>query len=174
VLATSRGPLRLWAEREVAVPPLGLPRRKPPPTLAQLGQYEAVRLFIERAQAVRADFEVTTGSAPAVAEICHRLDGLPLAIELAAARIRLFPPDAMLRRLQSRLPLLTGGTRDLPLRQQTLQGAIAWSYDLLSPDEQALFRRLSVFAGGATLAAIEAVAVLRGEAARIGMEMATL
>ena len=140
------------------MPPLGLPRRKPPPTLAQLGQYEAVQLFIERAQAVRADFEVTTGSAPAVAEICHRLDGLPLAIELAAARIRLFPPDAMLRRLQSRLPLLTGGARDLPLRQQTLQGAIAWSYDLLSPDEQALFRRLSIFGGGATLEAIEAVA----------------
>ncbi|HEV2072350.1 MAG TPA: tetratricopeptide repeat protein [Thermomicrobiales bacterium] len=157
-LVTSRGPLHLRAEREIAVPPLGLPRRKPLPTLEQLGQYEAVRLFISRAQAVKADFVVTTANAPAVTEICHRLDGLPLAIELAAVRIRLFPPEAMLTRLRNRLPLLTGGARDLPARQQTLRGAIAWSYDLLSPGEQALFRRLSVFAGGFTLEAADAVA----------------
>lgn len=158
VLVTSRVPLRLRAEREIPVPPLELPRRKPPPTSAQMGQYEAVRLFIARAQAVRADFMVTNESAPAVAEICHRLDGLPLAIELAAARIRLLPPAAMLRRLEQRLSLLTGGAHDLPARQQTLRATIGWSYDLLGPEEQALFRRLAVFAGGWTFAAAEAVA----------------
>ncbi len=157
VVATSRVPLRLRAEREVPVPPLDLPRRKPPPTLAQLGQYEAVRLFITRAQAVRRDFAVTNANAPAVAEICHRLDGLPLAIELAAARVRMLPPHAMLSRLEQRLKVVTGGARDLPERQQTLRGAIAWSHELLTPDEQALFRRLSVFAGGFTLEAAEAV-----------------
>jgi len=158
VLATSRGPLRLRAEHEVPVAPLALPRRKPPPTMAQLGQYDAVRLFIERAQAVNPAFAVTNDNAPAVAEICHRLDGLPLAIELAAARIRLLPPAAMLRRLTQRLAFLTGGARDVPVRQQTLREAIAWSYDLLTPDEQALYRRLAVFAGGWTLEAAEAVA----------------
>ncbi len=101
---------------------------------------------------------MTNASAPAVAAICHRLDGLPLALELAAARIRMLPPEAMLRRLDHRLPLLTGGARDLPARQQTLRGAIAWSHELLESDEQALFRRLGVFAGGAMLDAIEAVA----------------
>jgi len=157
-ITTSRAPLRLRIEREYAVPPLGLPRRKPPPTAAQLSQYAAVRLFIERAQAVRSDFVVDAANAPAIAEICHRLDGLPLAIELAAARIRLFPPQAMLSRLEQRLPLLTGGARDLPLRQQTLKATIAWSYDLLSEDERRLYRRLSVFTGGWSLAAAEAVA----------------
>ena len=162
VLVTSRAPLRLRAEREFPVPPLGLPRRKPPPTVAQLGQYDAVRLFVDRAVAVKPDFAVTNATAPAVAELCHRLDGLPLAIELAAARIRLFGPDAMLARLEQRLPLLTGGARDLPTRQQTLRGAIAWSHDLLTPDEQAIFRRVCVFAGGWTLAGAEAVAVADG------------
>ncbi len=158
VLVTSRAPLRLQSEREHPVPPLGLPRRKPPPTLEQLGQYEAVRLFISRAQAVKPDFAITNQSAPAVAELCWRLDGLPLAIELAAARVRVLSPQTMLRRLEQRLPLLTGGARDAPARQQTLRGAIAWSYDLLEPDEQKLFRRLSIFAGGWTLEAAEAVA----------------
>jgi predicted ATPase/class 3 adenylate cyclase len=157
VLATSRMPLRLRAEREYAVPPLGLPRRKPPPTAEQLSQYEAVRLFIERAQAVKADFTIDNASAPAVAEICHRLDGLPLAIELAAARVRMLPPQAMLTRLEQRLPMLTGGARDAPERQRTLRNTIAWSYDLLLPDDQVLFRRLAVFAGGASFEAIEAV-----------------
>ena len=115
------------------VPPLGLPRRKPPPTLEQLSQYEAVRLFIERAQAVKPDFAVDNDNAPAVAEICWRLDGLPLAIELAAARVRMLPPQAMLARLEQRLPFLTGGARDAPERQRTLRNTIAWSYDLLEP-----------------------------------------
>ncbi len=158
VLVTSRSPLRLRGEREHPVPPLGLPRRKPPPTLEQLGQYEAVRLFIARAQEIRPDFAITNESAPAVAELCWRLDGLPLAIELAAARVRMLSPQMMLSRLEQRLPLLTGGARDAPARQQTLRGAIAWSYDLLEPDEQKLYRRLSVFAGGWTLEAAEAVA----------------
>ena len=163
VLATSRMPLRLRAEREYAVPPLGLPRRKPPPTLEQLSQYESVRLFIERAQAVKSDFAVDNETAPAVAEICHRLDGLPLAIELAAARIRMLPPHAMLSRLEQRLPFLTGGARDAPARQRTLHNTIAWSYDLLEPEEQRTFRRLAVFAGGMTLEAAEAVANSDGQ-----------
>jgi len=158
VLVTSRAPLRLRGEQEFPVPPLGVPRRKPPPTAEQISPYEAVRLFIARALEIRPDFTITNENAPAVAEICHRLDGLPLAIELAAARVRLLPPQAMLSRLEQRLSLLTGGARDAPARQQTLRGAIAWSYDLLEPDEQKLFRRLSVFAGGWTLAAAEAVA----------------
>jgi predicted ATPase/class 3 adenylate cyclase len=157
VLVTSRVPLRLRAEREYAVPPLSLPRRKPPPPPEQLSQFEAVRLFIDRAQAVRADFAVDNANAPAVAEICHRLDGLPLAIELAAARVRMLSPQAMLARLEQRLPLLTGGARDAPQRQRTLRDAIAWSHDLLDPVEQTLFRRLAVFAGGAGFEAIEAV-----------------
>jgi len=158
VMTTSRAPLRLRAEHEYTVPTLTLPRRRPPPSLAQMTQFEAVRLFVDRAMAVKADFAITNETAPAVAEICHRLDGLPLAIELAAARVRLFPPQAMLARLEQRLPLLTGGARDLPARQQTLRNAIAWSYDLLSVDEQKLFRRLSVFAGGWTVDAAETVA----------------
>jgi tetratricopeptide (TPR) repeat protein len=123
-----------------------------------MSQFEAVRLFVDRAVAVKPDFAVTNETAPAVAEICHRLDGLPLAIELAAARIRMLPPQTMLARLGQRLPLLTGGARDAPARQQTLRNAIAWSYDLLEQDEQKLYRRLSVFAGGWTLEAAEAVA----------------
>jgi predicted ATPase/class 3 adenylate cyclase len=163
VLATSRLPLHLRAEREYPVPPLALPRRKPPPTLEQLSQYESVRLFIERAQAVNPDFTVNNSNAPAVAEICHRLDGLPLAIELAAARVRMLPPEAMLARLEQRLPFLTRGARDAPARQRTLRDTIAWSYDLLDPSDQTLFRRLSVFAGGCTLDAAEAVANPAGD-----------
>ncbi|MCE3275763.1 MAG: hypothetical protein K0R13_1618 [Propionibacteriaceae bacterium] len=158
VLTTSRMPLRIRAEREYAVPPLGLPRRKPPPAPEQLSQFEAVRLFIERAQAVKADFTIDNETAPAVAEICWRLDGLPLAIELAAARVRMLPPQAMLTRLEHRLPMLTGGARDAPERQRTLRNTIAWSYDLLKPEDQVLFRRLAAFAGGATFEAVEAVA----------------
>ncbi len=158
VLATSRAPLRLRAEREWEVPPLALPwRPPPPPTAEQLSSYAAVRLFVERARAVRPDFEVDNASAPAVAEICWRLDGLPLAIELAAARVRLFPPEALLARLEKRLPFLTGGARDAPARQRTLRDAIAWSHDLLNPEEQAVFRRLAAFAGGFTLESAEAV-----------------
>jgi predicted ATPase/class 3 adenylate cyclase len=157
VLTTSRAALRLYGEHEFPVPPLALPDPAYPPPPERLTQYEAVRLFVERARAVKPDFSVTNENAPAVAEICVRLDGLPLAIELAAARTRLLPPRAMLAKLSSRLKLLTGGARNLPERQRTLRGAIEWSYELLSPEERTLFARLSVFAGGRTLEAIETI-----------------
>jgi predicted ATPase/class 3 adenylate cyclase len=158
-IVTSRARLHLRGEKEFPTPPLALPRRKPPPPLAQLTQYEAVRLFIARATDVKPDFVVTNENAAAVAEICYRLDGLPLAIELAAARARILAPAAMLDRLASTLRLLTGGARDLPARQQTLRGAIEWSYDLLVAEEQRLFRELAMFVGGFTLEAGEAVGV---------------
>jgi predicted ATPase/class 3 adenylate cyclase len=157
VLVTSRAALHLYIEHQFPVPPLGLPDSTKIVSLEGLSQYEAVRLFIERARAVKPDFQVTNENAPAVAEICARLDGLPLAIELAAARISILAPQAMLARLQSRLKLLTGGARDLPVRQQTLRGAFEWSYDLLEPGEQILFRRVAVFAGSFSLEAAEAV-----------------
>jgi predicted ATPase/class 3 adenylate cyclase len=157
VLTTSRTPLSLYGEHEYSVPPLALPDPHQPPSVERLTQYEAVRLFIERAQAAKADFSITNDSAPAVAQICARLDGLPLAIELAAARIKLLTPQAMLARLGNRLKLLTGGARDLPERQRTLRSTIDWSYGLLEEGEKVLFGRLSVFAGGRTLEAIEAV-----------------
>jgi predicted ATPase len=163
VLVTSRISLRVYGEHEYAVPPLSVPDPRRLPDLKTLSQYEAVGLFIQRARAAKADFEVTNDNAPAVAEICARLDGLPLAIELAAARIKLLPPKAMLVRLGSRLKLLTGGARDLPERQRTLRGAIEWSYDLLDESEQVLFRRLAVFAGGRTLEAIEAICDAEGD-----------
>jgi predicted ATPase/class 3 adenylate cyclase/DNA-binding SARP family transcriptional activator/Flp pilus assembly protein TadD len=162
-LATSRALLRLRGEQEYPVPPLPVPDPKRLPPLAALSQYAAVELFIQRAVNARLDFAVTTENAPAVAEICHRLDGLPLALELAAARIRLFPPEALLSRLDRRLPLLTGGARDLPARQRTLRDTIAWSYDLLSEDEKLLFRRLAVFVGGWTIEAAEQVCSEAGE-----------
>ena len=157
ILATSRVPLRLHAEQEYAVPPLGLPHRHSPLPPEQLTQFEVVRLFIDRAQAVRPDFVIDNANVSAVVEICHRLDGLPLAIELAAARIRILSTQELLARLEKRLPLLTGGARDAPQRQRTLRDAIAWSVDLLDADERMLFRHLGVFAGGATLEAVEAV-----------------
>jgi predicted ATPase/class 3 adenylate cyclase len=158
VLATSRTPLHAYGEREYPLAPLPLPDPAHLPSVAELSQYEAVRLFIERAQAVKPDFVVTRANAPAVAEICYRLDGLPLAIELAAALVKMLPPQALLKRLEQRLPLLTGGARTLPARQQTMRNAIAWGHDLLTPDEQLLFRRLAVFPGGCTIEAAEAVA----------------
>jgi predicted ATPase/class 3 adenylate cyclase len=178
LLVTSRVPLHLRGEQEFAVPPLALPpadNRRPTlrhrsgqATDDQYGnvvsdrpsvitQYAAVQLFIQRALDVQPAFAVTNVNAPAVAEICARLDGLPLAIELAAARIKLFAPEALLARLNNRLALLTGGARDLPERQQTLRNAIAWSYDLLDEPTQMLFARLGVFVGGCTLEAAEAV-----------------
>lgn len=157
MLATSREALRLRGERVYPVPPLSLPRPAEYTPLEMLSQYEAVRLFIARAQDVQPDFAVSNDTAPAVAEICARLDGLPLTIELAAARIRTLPPEALLARLGSRLTVLTGGARDLPARQQTLRSTLAWSYDLLTAGEQALFRQLAVFAGGCSLDAVETV-----------------
>jgi non-specific serine/threonine protein kinase len=156
VMVTSRAPLRLLAEHELAVPPMALPDAGGG-ALVRLEQYESVRLFVERARAVKADFALTADNASAVADICRRLDGLPLAIELAAARTRLLDPWAMLARLERRLQLLTNGARDAPARQQTLRNTIAWSYDLLEEREQAVFRRLSVFVGGTNLDAAREV-----------------
>jgi class 3 adenylate cyclase len=149
VLATSRIPLGLYGEHDYAVPPLSIPDTKRLPPIEVLSQYEAVRLFIERAGAAKAGFEITSENAPAVAEICARLDGLPLAIELAAARIKLLPPKVLLTRLANRLKLLTGGAKDLPARQRTLRGAIEWSHDLLEEGEKTLFARGSRSSRGA-------------------------
>jgi predicted ATPase/class 3 adenylate cyclase len=157
ILITSREALRISGERLYSVPPLALPNRTELPSLDALSKYAAVALFIQRAQAVKPDFRLSEETAPIIAEICHRLDGLPLAIELAAARIKLLSPSAMLTRLEHRLTFLTGGARDLPARQQTLRNAIAWSYDLLDENEQKVFRRLSVFIRGCTVEAVEAV-----------------
>jgi predicted ATPase/class 3 adenylate cyclase/DNA-binding CsgD family transcriptional regulator len=163
IIVTSRVVLHVQVEREFAVPPLSLPNTKHLPDLPTLSQYEAVALFIQRAQAVKADFAVTNANAPAVAAICARLEGLPLAIELAAVRAKFFAPTALLSRLEQGLAMLTGGARDLPVRQQTLWGTIAWSYDLLTPEEQKLFRRLSVFVNGCTWEAAEVVCRAAGE-----------
>ncbi len=165
LLITSREPLHVRGEHEYPVAPLQLPAVRPLPPAEQLSQYAAVALFIARAQEVQPEFAVTSANAPAVAEICARLDGLPLAIELAAARIKLLTPEAMLGRLDRRLKVLMGGARDLPARQQTMRGTIAWSYELLDVDEQTLFRRLAVFAGGWTLDAAEAVTTAAGDLA---------
>ena len=157
VLATSRAALHLYGEQEFLVPPLALPEAGPGDPGATPAESEAVQLFVARARDVQPAFVLTPETAPAVAEICRRLDGLPLAIELAAARVKILSPPAMLARFAP-LQLLTGGARDLPARQQTLRGAIAWSYDLLTADDQQLFRRLGVFVGGCTLDAAEQVA----------------
>jgi len=163
ILVTSREALRVSGEHSYPVPPLALPNLTQLPSPESLSQYAAIELFIQRARAVKPDFRITNETAPAIAEICHRLDGLPLAIELAAARIKLLPPRAMLARLENRLEFLTGGARDLPARQQTLRNAIAWSYDLLDENEQKLFRRLSVFVGGCTVDAVHAVEAVTGD-----------
>jgi predicted ATPase len=157
LLVTSRAPLRLSGEHLYPVPPLLLPDRERPPDLRLLAEFEAIALFIARAQAAKPDFALTRDNAAAVAEICHRLDGLPLAIELAAARTVLLSPQAMLERLGQRLQLLTGGARDLPARQRTLRSTIDWSYGLLEEGEQSLLARLAVFVGGRTLLAAQAV-----------------
>jgi predicted ATPase/class 3 adenylate cyclase len=163
ILLTSRAGLHLRGEQEFAVPPLAVPdsRLLSPDALTL---YPSVELFLQRAVNVKVDFTLTEENAPAVAEICRRLDGLPLALELAAARVKLFPPQALLMRLERRLELLTGGARDLPARQQTLRNAIAWSYNLLEEGEKLLFRRLSVFVGGFTLEAADAVCIARADA----------
>jgi predicted ATPase len=163
VVVTSQAPLHIYGEQEFPVPPLALPDPKSIPPLDVLSGLPAIKLFLERARAVKHEFALTKENAPVVAAICARLDGLPLAIELAAARIKLLSPLAMLARLEGRLNLLTGGARDLPSRQQTLRGTIDWSYGLLNAAEQTLFRRLSVFAGGCTLEAVEAVCDTKGD-----------
>ena len=159
VLVTSRATLHLQGEHEFPVPSLALPDLKQLPPPDTLAHYAAVTLFLQRAQAVKPTFQLTAANAGAIAEICVRLDGLPLALELAAARIKLLPPQALLTRLSSRLMVLTGGSQDVPIRQQTLRGTIAWSYQLLDAAEQWLFRCLAVFSGGFTLEAAEAVCI---------------
>jgi predicted ATPase/class 3 adenylate cyclase len=162
VLVTSRSPLRIQGEQEFPVPPLALP--DPAQTQPEeLPRFEALMLFVDRAMAIDPSFALSEGNSRAIAEICRRLDGLPLAIELAASRLRLLSPAAMLERLDRALPLLTGTARDLPARQRTLRGAIDWSYDLLAPQIAALFRRVCVFAGGFTIAAAERVGAAEGE-----------
>ncbi|MDQ5853403.1 MAG: NB-ARC domain-containing protein, partial [Chloroflexota bacterium] len=157
VLVTSRAPLHLAGEQQYAVPPLTLPDPQAMEAVAQVTRSEAGALFVARARAVKHDFALTPANAAAIATICRRLDGLPLAIELAAARSKLLPPGDLLAHLGQRLPLLTGGSRDLPARQQTIRNTIDWSYQLLGAHEQRVFRRLGVFVGGFTLTAAEAV-----------------
>jgi predicted ATPase/DNA-binding XRE family transcriptional regulator len=158
VLATSREPLRIRGEREYQVRPLAVPDARQLERSAGLAEHAAIALFVERARAIQADFALTPETLSTIAAICARLEGLPLAIELAAARTRLLSPSAILGRLEHRLPVLTGGSRDLPARQQTLRDAIAWSYGLLSEGECRLLRRLAVFGGGWSLEAAETVA----------------
>ncbi|HEY3084062.1 MAG TPA: adenylate/guanylate cyclase domain-containing protein [Candidatus Dormibacteraeota bacterium] len=168
VVVSSRAALRAYGEQEFPVEPLHLPDARSRPSLEALSQYEAVKLFIERALAVKPDFQATNENAPAIAGICERVDGLPLAIELAAARIKLFSPQALHQRLEKSLSALGGGARDLPDRQQTLTGAIAWSWDLLEPPARRLMARFSVFARGAGLQQAEAVC---GPADEVGVDV---
>ncbi len=165
LLVTSREVLHVRSEHEFAVPPLALPDPAHLPRLAALARTPAVALLLRRAQAARSEFKLTSTNARAVAEICVRLDGLPLAIELAAARLKLLSPQALLARLDQPLSILTGGARDVPARQQTLRNTIEWSYQLLPAGEQRLFRCLSVFVSGCSLQAAEAVCAGPGDGA---------
>src|SRR5215470_2199965 len=157
LLVTSRAALHLSGEHEFPISPLAVPDLTQLPSPEALTQEASVRLFVLRTQAIQPAFGVTPANARAIAEICVQLDGLPLAIELAAARSKLLPPQALLKRLSHRLEVLTGGAQDLPARQQTLRNTLQWSYDLLTAEEQRLFRWLSIFVGGCTLEAAEAV-----------------
>ncbi len=163
ILVTSRASLHLRPEKEQPIPPLSVPPPSERLELQPLSQYSAVKLFIERCRAVKPEFEVTNENAPAVAEICQRLDGLPLAIELAAARIKLLTPQALLSRLERRFEVLRGGTIDLPERHQTMYSAIDWSYSLLGKDEKQLLQCLSVFSGGWVVQAVSAICSLEGQ-----------
>jgi len=163
VLVTSRTPLKLYGEHEFPIPPLSLPQSEAMSSTEHLADYGAIRLFLDRTRAVNPEFSLTEENARAVAEICQRLDGLPLAIELAAARVKLLPPQALLSRLGNRLKLLTGGARNLPERQRTLRNTIEWSYGMLEEGEKTLFARLAVFSGGGTLEAIEVVCDAEGD-----------
>lgn len=158
ILITSRAPLRLKVEREKSVAPLAVPPSDANLSAEQLETFSAVELFVARAQTARPNFTLNEENAPFVAEICKRLDGLPLAVELAAARVKLLSPQAIAARLENSLKLLTGGAKDLPPRQQTMRGAILWSYELLDEAEKNLFRRLAIFANGFTVEAAEAIA----------------
>ena len=162
VLVTSRMRLRVSGEHEYVVSPLRLVESDGHITLEAVIAADAVRLFVARAEAVQEDFALTLENAAAIAQICTRLDGLPLAVELAAAWVKILSPQELLARLERRLPLLTGGGRDLPAHQQTMRDTIAWSHDLLSAEEQVLFRRLAIFSGGSTLDAAQAVAAPPG------------
>jgi DNA-binding NtrC family response regulator/predicted ATPase len=163
MLLTSRAVLHVYGEHDFPVPPLDVPDKHAAGTPTDVTRYDAVQLFVDRARAASPDFGLASDTAPVVATICQHLEGLPLALELAARRIRLLSPHAILKRIEHRLTLLTGGPRDLPARQQTLRNAIAWSYDLLEVSEQRLFQRLSVFTGGCTLAAAYAVCAAPGD-----------
>jgi predicted ATPase len=163
IVVTSRAVLHIQGEHEFPVPPLALPDMAHMPGSEALAQYPAIALFLQRALAVKPDFAATSANMRAIAEICARLDGLPLAIELAAARIKLLPPQALLQRLEHRLQVLTSGAQDVPARQQTLRNTLAWSYQLLDADQQRLFQRLSVFVGGGTLEAIESLCQALGD-----------
>lgn len=168
IIVTSREPLKLTAETEYPVPPLGLPQPGEGVSIEELGQFEAVKLFVQSASRARPDYALTVDNAAAVSEICRRLDGIPLAIELAAARTKILSTQAILEKLENRLDVLTGGSKDLPARQQTMRGAIEWSYDLLNDDEQMMFRRLAVFAGGFSYGTAEAVLAKTGENSTTG------
>jgi predicted ATPase/DNA-binding CsgD family transcriptional regulator len=175
LLITSRAVLHVQGEHEFPVPPLAVPKRTHLPDVETLSQYAAVSLFLQRARAIKPDFAMTRANLQAIATICARLDGLPLAIELAAARIKLLPPPVLLQRLTHRLDVLTSGARNAPERQQTLRNTLAWSYNLLDDAEQRLFRRLSVFVGGCTLEAIEAVnRAIDGQAGHVLDSVASL
>jgi predicted ATPase len=166
LLVTSRAALRSRGEQELLVRPLPVPDAAEPPDPLLLGQVPSVALFVERAQARSPDFRLTPRNAVAVAAICRRLDGLPLALELAAVWTTLLDPAALLARLEQRLPMLEGGAEDLPQRQRTMRRALQWSYERLTPSERRLFRRLSVFTGSAPLAAVEAVCAAGGRLER--------
>jgi len=163
IVTTSRTRLRIADESEYPLAPLELPPPSDTDSTESLMAYPAVALFVERAAATRGTFELTPENARAVTAVCRRLDGLPLALELAAARLRLLSPEALLERLDHALQVLTSGPRDNPERQQTLRGTIDWSHSLLADSEQRLFRRMAVFAGGCTLADVEAVCADPGE-----------
>ena len=162
LLVTSRALLHIWGEYALTIAPLELPDLQHLPGREILSHVAAVALFVQRTQALLPGFQLTEENARAIAEICNRLEGVPLALELAAARSKLLPPQALLGRLDARIPVLTGGRRDAPLRQQTLRNTLSWTDDLLSPDEQTLFRRLAVFVGGCSLQAAEAISTALG------------